>query len=103
MDQSRRLEFQAILQNIMGKNKVYFQPPASLMMDYPCIVYSLDDVWTRHASNLPYARAARYKTMLIDRNPDTSYSAKLGALPLSSFSSSYVVDGLNHHVYTIYF
>ena len=29
---------------LLGSSNVYFQPPTSIKMNYPCIIYKLDDV-----------------------------------------------------------
>ena len=42
----RRLELHEILCTILGSRNVYFQPPESIKMNYPAIVYGLDDMQT---------------------------------------------------------
>ena len=37
-----RLELQDLLETVLGSQYVYFQPPATLRMRYPCIVYARD-------------------------------------------------------------
>ena len=39
-----RIELQLKLEEILGSRHVYFQPPASIKMTYPAIVYELDFV-----------------------------------------------------------
>ena len=34
-----RLELQSVLEQTLGSRNVYFQPPASVKMKYPAIVY----------------------------------------------------------------
>lgn len=82
---------------------VYFQPPSTVKMSYPCIVYSIDDVDTKFASNLPYGNTRRYQVTVIDRNPDSTIPAKVESLPMNSFARAFVADGLNHFIYNIYF
>ena len=55
----RRLEFQEVLQSLIGirpdgKKNVYFQPPSSVKMNYPCIVYSLSRISVKKANNKLY-------------------------------------------------
>ncbi|MEI7479591.1 MAG: hypothetical protein WCK25_04690, partial [Actinomycetes bacterium] len=66
-----RLELQAILVNLLGSNNVYFQPPPSLKMNYPCIVYSREYINTQFANNTPYKHKKRYHVIVIDSNPDS--------------------------------
>lgn len=101
MDQ--RLELQTLLEGILGSRNVYFQPPPSLKMQYPAIVYQRDDVWSVFASNLPYTHKKRYQVTVIDTNPDSSIPDKVGKLPMCGFSRQFVADNLNHDVYNLYY
>ena len=38
-----RLDLQKLLVELLGSDNVYFQPPPSVQMNYPAIVYKLDD------------------------------------------------------------
>lgn len=82
---------------------VYFQPPSSVNMSYPCIVYELDDINTDFANNLPYKFLKRYKVTVIDRNPDSSIPDEIAKLPRTSFDRFYTADNLNHYAFNIYF
>lgn len=86
-----------------GAEQVYFQPPSQDEMDFPCIIYSLDDEDVRHADNLPYTITDKYQLTVIDRNPDTEIRKKVRKLPYCSMNRFFVVDGLNHFVYDLYF
>jgi hypothetical protein len=98
-----RLELHAILVNILGSNNVYFQPPASIQLQYPCIVYKRDNGVTLHADDKPYMLSTRYQITVIDRNPDSEIPAAIGALPMCIFDRFYTADNLNHDVYKLYF
>lgn len=102
MAQPRRYEFQALLVELLGSKNVYFQPPETLKMSYPCIVYELSKFKDRHANNGLYGSHTEYQATLIDRNPDSPTKDKLHELPLSSLSSTFTMEGLNHFVFTIY-
>lgn len=96
-----RAEFHTVLKEIV--DNVYFQPPPTIKMIYPCIVYNLDDILTDKANNLPYNVNKSYSVTLIDRDPDGAILEEVVKLPLCSFSRFYVVDGLNHYSFTIFF
>lgn len=99
----RRLELHELLVEILGSRNVYFQPPPNVVMQYPAIVYSLDDIWSRHADNSGYMHRDRYSVTLIDRNPDNGTKHKLAHLGLCSFSRAFQADGLNHYAFDLYF
>ena len=103
MAQPRRYELQAAFKNILGSSNVYFQPPETLKMSYPCIVYELSKYHDRNADNKLYGHHSQYQVTLIDRNPDSPYKDSLHEFPLTSLSSTFTADGLNHFVFTTYY
>lgn len=96
-----RLSLQSLLETILGTRNVYFQPPPSLMMSYPCIIYSRDDINTKFGDNIPYLRDKQYAITVIDKNPDSLIPDKIGALPKCRFSRHYTAEGLNHDVFSL--
>lgn len=102
MDQ-RRLQLHNVLVGILGTTQVYFQPPESLRIDYPCIIYKRDYIDTVFADNSVYSRKKRYQVTIIDRDPDSDIPDKVAQLPLCLFDRFFVADNLNHDVYNIYF
>lgn len=98
-----RLELQTLLEDILGSRNVYYQPPASVIMKYPAIVYNRADIEIFHANNLPYAHAVAYQVILIDKNPDSEYVNKIAMLPLCRYDRHYVSYNLNHDVFTLYY
>lgn len=99
----QRLELQTLLETILGSRNVYFQPPANVQMQYPCIVYNRDNADTKFAGNKPYRNVKRYQVTVIDRNPDSVIPDKIAALPMCSFNRFFTADNLNHDVYTLFF
>lgn len=98
-----RLKLHVILVALLGSNNVYYQPPSTLKMQYPCIVYEQDALDRSFADNVPYRSTKRYQVTIIDRNPDSLISEKVSALPLSAFVRRFTNDQLNHTIYTLYF
>ena len=98
-----RLQLQTLLEALLGSRNVYFQPPSTVKMKYPCIVYSLSDIDTKFADNIPYSNKRRYQLTAIDPNPDSVIPDKLALLPMCIFDRSYTSDNLNHYVFNIYF
>ena len=64
---SRRLELHRILSAIPGVKKAYFQPPATVKMVYPCIVYELNNMDTQYADDKPYSVMKGYTVTAIDQ------------------------------------
>lgn len=99
----RRLQLHSLLKDILGTDHVYFQPPPSVSMKYPCIVYERDYFDIRFANDKPYNRQPRYKVTVIDQNPDGNLPEKVGALPMCTFDRRYASENLNHDVFKIYY
>jgi hypothetical protein len=98
-----RSSLQELLIAILGSANVYFQPPPSVQLKYPCILYNRESVNTEYADDSPYKRTKRYQVTVIDRNPDSEIPDKVGMLPLCSYDRFYTADNLNHDVFTLYF
>lgn len=98
-----RPELQTILEGILGTRQVYFQEPASVDMEYPAIVYELDDVDETYADDHPYRREKRYQVTVMDRNPDSTIPDQVGALRTCAFNRFFKSDGLNHFVFQLFF
>lgn len=98
-----RLELHEILCGILGSRNVYFQPPESVKLQYPCVVYDLCAIDTKFADNRPYTRKKQYSVTVIDKNPDSELPDKIGALPMCRFDRQFPADNLNHYVYRMYF
>lgn len=98
-----RLDLQTQLEGILGSRNVYYQPPESIKLSYPCIIYSLEDIYERHANNEDYLVNKSYQIKLIDYDPDSDYVDPILHLPKCSFDRSYPSDGLNHFIFTIFY
>lgn len=98
-----RLNLHNILVGILGSPNVYFQPPPSVFMKYPAIVYRRDDMNTTHANNKPYINMKRYQVIVIHEDVDSDIPGKIAELPLCSFDRFYTADNLNHDVFNIFF
>ena len=100
---NRRLELHDILVGILGSKYVYFQPPESIKMTYPCIVYGRSSADTKYANNKIYQSKKRYTVTVIDKNPDSDIPDKLEQLPLCKLDRHYATDNLNHDAFTLYY
>lgn len=101
---ANRLDLHQELCDILGSTNVYFQPPASLSMKYPCIRYSLARIDVLHADDSNYKNVKQYTVTVIDRNPDSETPEKiLNHFKMCSFDRGYPADNLNHFVLTLYY
>lgn len=99
---NKRLGLQAQLVELLGTQNVYFQPPATIKMSYPCIVYQLEDFFVTNADDIMYNHKNRYQLTYIDRNPDSDIPLQLQAMEYCDLASTFITDGLNHYVFTLY-
>ena len=99
-----RLNLHEELCEILGSKNVYYKPPASLRMQYPCIKYSLSGIDLRRADNKNYNARNRYEVIVIDHDPDSDIHMKLlEHFEMCSFDRNYPSDQLNHNVLTLYY
>ena len=98
-----RLDLQSLLETLLGSKNVYFQPPPSYKISYPCIVYSLKNIRSKFADNITYRYLKEYTVTVIDANPDSEIPEKVLNLKRASFDRRFSPDGLNHDVFNILF
>jgi hypothetical protein len=98
-----RLELQSVLEDLLGSENVYFQPPENITMSYPAIVYNRYALSSQFADNLPYARKIRYQVTVIDADPDSLIPDKVAGLPLTTYVRHLTVSSLNHDIYDVYY
>lgn len=100
---NRRVELHGLLCDILDSTNAYFQPPSTLKMSYPCIVYSLSTIDIDYADNNMYRNKAKWMLKYISKDPEDPTPMRLLQLPLSSFDRFYTADNLNHSVINLYF
>jgi hypothetical protein len=99
----RRWHLQAKLESILGSTNVYYQPPETIRMQYPCIVYTRRDIETIRADNRNYLSNIRYDITLISRDPDEPVLFDLIQLDKCQYDRHYVSNGLHHDTLTLYY
>ena len=97
-----RERLQTELEEILGSRNVYFQPPPSLRMHYPAIVYSRNRIASLNADNEIYKTDVQYLVTVIDEDPDSEIVERLSYFRNARHDRHYESDGLNHDVFTIY-
>ena len=85
-------------------NRVYYQPPESVKLRYPAIIYSRDVIQTRNANDAPsYTVDTKYQLTYITKEPDDAIVYQiLEQVPFCRHVRHYVADNLHHDVFSIY-
>jgi hypothetical protein len=100
---ARRLILQSNLETLLGSRNVYYNPPTSLMMNYPAIVYNDKEINQLYANNKTYRLTKAYTITVITKNGNNDIVDKLLEWPMCSYDRHYKTDSLNHYILTLYF
>ena len=82
---------------------VYYQPPPSVKLKYPCIIYERRSGDTTYADNKPYRFDYSYTVTYIDPDPDSDVPLKIAELPMCKMDRCFTSDNLNHSIFVIYY
>ena len=96
-----RLELQNLLESILGSRNVYYQPPESIKIKYPAIIYSRNNIDNNFADDVVYMQNHTYQIIVIDANPDSEIVNKISKLPMCRYNRHYTSDNLNHDVFIL--
>ena len=98
-----RMKLQTLLEEVLGSKQVYFQPPETIKMSYPAIVFSLEGIRNKKANDSNYLYNYKFNVNFITKSLiDDKTLNTLFALDYCTFDRSYKSDGLYHYVFTIY-
>lgn len=82
----------------------YFQPPENVKLQYPCIIYSCNNVLPQFANNKPYINYDRYELILIYKDPNTELVKNLrNKFKYCRLDRHYVSDNLYHDAFNLYY
>lgn len=98
-----RPNLQTMLEELLGSHNVYYNPPESVVMKYPAIVYSRGGLDNVHANDSVYNQYNAYEITVIDKNPDSEIVKKVSKLPKCKWNQHFKSDNLNHDVFTLYY
>lgn len=91
---------------VNNTKNVYYDPPESIRMEYPCFRFELNNIDVRHADNYAYARKPRWSVTYITRDVEEIEEVSRQMLDIfqyCNFDTSYRADNLQHSVYNLYF
>lgn len=101
---NKRLQLHEKLCELIGSRNVYFQPPASVQISYPCIIYRIGNGDAKHADNMVYNYTNSYEILFITKQPNIDIIEQIiTTLPMCSVSRTYVADNLNHYTFNLYY
>lgn len=104
--QVQRESLHTVLSSLAGIRGVYFQPPSSEKMKYPCVSYDYDSESILNADNKPYISWPKYTVEIIDRDPESSLPKMLETIHprcIVKFDRKFTHDNLNHWMFTLVF
>jgi len=100
---SDRIDLHNILKAILESSNVYFQPPESIKMQYPCIVYQKNKMDIKKADDKVYYHTNGYMITVIDPNPDSYIPERLLELQMCTFDRQFTANNLYHTTFNIYY
>ncbi len=104
-----RLSLQSELKSLIGvrtdnKQNVYFQPPESVKLVYPCIIYKLARPEARRADNKVYKFTQCYEITVIYTDPDYELPKEiLHHFEYVDLDRYFTSDNLYHAVFTLFY
>ena len=97
-----RIELQEALEDFLGSHNVWYQPPETIKLKYPCILYERNRINTIPADNIAYLKNKDYSLTLIYREADSTLPDDiLDAFDFISHDRAYKADNLYHDVFTL--
>jgi len=102
--QARRLKLHNKLCEILGSNHVYYQPPESVKMVYPCIVYHRNTTRKFNADNKKYLSYDSYDVTFICKDPDSDIPDAIeDGFSMIRRETRYTAEGLYHDPFYLYY
>lgn len=105
---NQREYIDTLLRSLTGVNKVYFQPPATVSLKYPCVIYTFSNYERWFADDKALFSWPEYEVTLIDRDPESEIHRQIMLLDQDSgnncyvsFQRFYTADNLNHWSYRV--
>lgn len=100
-----RLELHEKLCTLLGSRQVYYQPPETIKIKYPAIIYDLYRINQRFADDSNYRVMPGYSITIIDRSTDLDWVDRmLTTFPrYCSLERSYTADNLVHYSFILFY
>jgi len=91
---------------IHDTENVYYDPPESISMEYPCFRFELNNLDVKHADNKAYSKKLRWAVTYITRDVEEIEQVSdemLEHFKYCNFDTSFRADNLEHAVFNLYF
>ena len=100
-----RLELHEKLCTLLGSRQVYYQPPETIKMKYPAIVYDLYRINQRFADDSNYRLMPAYSVTIIDRSTRLDWITEMFQVfsKYCSLERTYTADNLVHYSFILYY
>lgn len=96
-------ELQEAFVEFLGSNNVYFRPPESAKIKYPCIIFNIRSGDSQYADNKSYIFQRAYDVQIIHKSADTDLIERfIETFPKTRFDRSFKTDNLNHENFVLY-
>lgn len=97
------LDLQNELKSLLGSDNVYFQPPSTTRMHYPCFVFERGSGSQMTANNRNYLFTKRYTVTYIGNESDPDMIDEVVRhFQMCKYDRHFVKDNLHHDVFSIY-
>lgn len=98
-----RIELQEKFEELLGSRNVYFQPPESIKLKFPCIIYNLSSMQNNNADDIRYIKNKRWFVTIVDKDPESDiYERMIDEFQMCALDRTGVVDNLNHWYLTLF-
>jgi len=99
-----RIKLHRELVSVLGSGNVYYQPPESIKLKYPCIIYKKNKIKARYADNKIYALTNEYAVTVVDKDPDSEIAENLlKHFPFCRHDRTFESENLHHDVLTLHY
>lgn len=95
-----------ILYTINDTENVYYDPPTSIQMIFPCFRFAMNNTDQKFADNTSYIRTKRWAVTYITRDVeelDAIIEGMLNKFKYCTHETTFRADNLHHAVFNLYF
>lgn len=97
-----RYAFHDALVSALGSSNVYFDPPPTIRMNYPAIVYTRRTGDSQYADDSAYIYSQLYDVIVISKNPDEpAVKSMIKAFSKCRYDRHYISDNLHHDAFIV--
>lgn len=99
----KRDDLHRLLVSLLNTDKIFYQPPESMKLTYPCWVYGLSTIDQKKADDGSYLNTKGYMlTYMTNKSDDDTWSPIL-TLENCVFDRTYKTNNMYHYVFTLFY